>query len=362
MGRDGILVIMVSVIVVLGSLMRCSNGAGLSDDFYKKSCPQVEQIVRNITWNRAATNTVLAAKLLRMHFHDCFVMGCDGSILLDDESGETEKDTIPNGSLSGYDVIDDIKDELERVCPGVVSCADILALAARDSVSFPRRKGSEVDQDKNDDKGKDRYDFYNPRWFQQYSLWKVQTGRRDGNISLASEANENLPSPFAEFAALKEQFAHKKLNVQDLVVLSGAHTIGVANCATFSDNRLYSYSENETTDPTLDSTYAELLKTQCPNPTDFTKSVEMDHQSSLSFDSNYFDILLKNKGLLTSDATLLTDPESAKIVRRLRQNNVFFREFALSMRKMGAIGVLTGDDGEIRKNCRRVNPSESLII
>lgn len=68
----------------------------------------------------------------------CAWQGCDASVLLDTVgTTKSEKDTIPNLTLSGFDVIDDVKAKVEQVCPGVVSCADILALAARDSVSFP---------------------------------------------------------------------------------------------------------------------------------------------------------------------------------------------------------------------------------
>lgn len=67
----------------------------------------------------------------------CAWQGCDASVLLDTVgTTKSEKDTIPNLTLSGFDVIDDVKAKVEQVCPGVVSCADILALAARDSVSF----------------------------------------------------------------------------------------------------------------------------------------------------------------------------------------------------------------------------------
>lgn len=70
-----------------------------------------------------------------MNFYE--FQGCDGSVLIDSTpNNSAERDAIPNQTLLGFDVIDDIKKQVEKACPGVVSCADILALAARDSVSF----------------------------------------------------------------------------------------------------------------------------------------------------------------------------------------------------------------------------------
>ncbi|OMO98384.1 Plant peroxidase [Corchorus olitorius] len=254
-------------------------------------------------------------------------MGCDGSVLLDSTANNTaEKDAIPNQSLGGFDVIEEIKSQLEKTCPGVVSCADILALAARDSVSFQFKK----------------------------PLWEVQLGRRDGTISKASEALSNIPSPFFNFTTLQQSFASKGLSVQDLVVLSGGHTIGVGHCNFFS-NRLYNFTGNGDQDPSLDSNYAAFLKTKCQSQSDNTTIVEMDPGSSLSFDNDYFKILKQNKGLFQSDAALLTDQGSINIVDEMLNSKKFFIEFKKSMVNMGAIGVLTGSSGEIRKKCNVIN-------
>ena len=111
----------------------------LSMGYYGMTCPFAEYIVRNVVGEALMKDPTLAGSLLRLHFHDCFVQGCDASVLLDSPTNTAEKDAAPNLSLAGFDVIDEVKAALERACPGVVSCADIVALAARDSVSFQVR-------------------------------------------------------------------------------------------------------------------------------------------------------------------------------------------------------------------------------
>ncbi|PKI70536.1 hypothetical protein CRG98_009041 [Punica granatum] len=316
----------VLVLVLVAVLVGVCKGGELRKNFYRKTCPDAEFIVKNVTWKHVSNNANIAAKLLRMHFHDCFVRGCDGSILINSTASNTaEKDAGPNLSLAGYDVIEDIKATLESTCPGIVSCADILTLAARDSVSFQFKK----------------------------SMWEVLTGRRDGTVSRASETRGNLPPPSSNFTALKSSFKNKKLTVHDLVVLSGGHTIGLSHCNSFS-TRLYNFTGKGDQDPTIDAEYAKTLKNIC-SPTDTTTTLDMDPGSGTDFDSDFYTGLLKNKGLFTSDAALLTNKGARNIVNELTSQAKFFTEFGQSMKRMGAIEVLTGSAGEIRKVCGKIN-------
>ncbi|KAL3678424.1 hypothetical protein R1sor_021380 [Riccia sorocarpa] len=106
-------------------------------NFYTKECPSARRVVEATVSSAIRKDRGIAAALLRLHFHDCFVKGCDASILLDASNGvPAEKDSIVNAnSIRGYEVIDSIKATVEKYCPRKVSCADILALAARDAVA-----------------------------------------------------------------------------------------------------------------------------------------------------------------------------------------------------------------------------------
>ncbi|KAI4963523.1 hypothetical protein ZWY2020_011425 [Hordeum vulgare] len=209
------------------------NGYGngqLDPKFYEKSCPPLGIIVRVSMLKAVLTERRMGASLLRLFFHDCFVQGCDGSILLDDVPASNftgEKTAFPNvNSVRGFEVIDDIKRNVEHVCPGVVSCADILALAAREGTVL----------------------LGGPSW-------AVPLGRRDSTTASLDGANSDLPGPALNLTELIQSFANKSLSPRDLTALSGAHTIGFSQCVFFRDH-IYN-------DTNIDPAFAAGLR-RCP--------------------------------------------------------------------------------------------------
>ncbi|KAL2629475.1 hypothetical protein R1flu_014161 [Riccia fluitans] len=295
-----------------------------SDAYYAQTCPQATTIVNNMVSKIVKENKNIAGGLLRLHFHDCFVRGCDASVLLDSPTNTAEKDARPNAnSLRGFKEIEEIKAALEVECPGIVSCADVLALAARDAVV---KVGG--------------------------NSWSLALGRKDGRVSLKSEADEKLPRPFSNFHELVQKFAAVGLNQQEMVVLSGGHTIGRASCGAVQQ-RLYNFGGVEgATDPSIDPKFANELKNSCPQNQQGSE-LSMD-RSKNRFDNLYFKAVLAKKGLFESDANLITNPVGLELVTRYsKQGSSFYSDFAAAMLKMSNIQWST--DGEIRRVCSTVN-------
>ncbi|KAG8367951.1 hypothetical protein BUALT_Bualt16G0126000 [Buddleja alternifolia] len=308
--------------------------AQLNATFYSTTCPNVSNIVTTVLQQALQSDPRIGASLIRLHFHDCFVQGCDGSILLDNNNNGTiqsEKDAAPNtNSTRGFDVVDNIKTAVENACPGVVSCADILALAAESSVSLAGGPS-----------------------------WSVLLGRRDSTTANQAGANTSIPAPFESLSNITAKFSAVGLNVTDLVALSGAHTFGRAQCRLFS-NRLYNFSGTGQPDPTLNTTYLANLRQICPQNGSGFVVTNLDPTTPNAFDSNYFSNLQNNQGLLQSDQELFSTSgaPTISIVNLFSSNqSAFFQSFVQSMINMGNISPLVGSNGEIRANCRRVNGS-----
>ncbi|KAJ4724110.1 Peroxidase [Melia azedarach] len=299
-----------------------NSQAQLTPNFYNSTCPNASNIILGVLQQALQSDVRIGASLIRLHFHDCFVQGCDGSILLDNTSTiDSEKQAgANNNSARGFNVVDSMKAALESACPGIVSCADILAIAAEQSVVLGGPS------------------------------WTVLLGRRDSTTANRTLANQNIPSPFETLSQLKAKFLNVGLNNNvDLVALSGAHTFGRAQCRTFSP-RLFNFNNTGNPDPTMNTTLLTTLQQLCPQD---------------AFDNNYFSNLLSNNGLLQSDQELFSTPgaDTIAIVNSFSSNQTaFFQSFVASMISMGNISPLTGTQGEIRLNCSKVNGNSIIEI
>ncbi|KAG1342829.1 peroxidase 72 [Cocos nucifera] len=319
-----------SVVSLVPLCFAASGGGYLYPQFYDHSCPKAREIVKSIVAKAVAKETRMAASLLRLHFHDCFVKGCDASVLLD-SSGSiiSEKQSNPNrNSARGFEVIDEIKAALEKECPQTVSCADILALAARDSTALAGGPS-----------------------------WVVPLGRRDSLGASLSGSNNNIPAPNNTLPTIITKFKLQGLNLADLVALSGSgHTIGRSRCTSFRQ-RLYNQTGNGLADSTLEVAYASQLRSRCPRSGGDNNLFPLDLVSPTKFDNYYYKNIMASKGLLNSDQVLFTKSEKTMALVKLyaENNQLFLEQFVESMIKMGNISPLTGARGQIRKNCRKVN-------
>ncbi|CAH9081255.1 unnamed protein product [Cuscuta epithymum] len=304
----------------------------LSVDYYAKSCPQVDKLVASVTSQKFKSSPAAGPATIRLFFHDCFVQGCDASILISTRAGSkelAERDAEENRDLAteAFESIREAKAVVESKCPSAVSCADILAIAARDFVHFTGGP-----------------------------YYEVKKGRWDGNISMASRVQQNLPRANFTLDELLKLFASKGLTMEDLVVLSGAHSIGFAHCKQFL-SRLYNYKkETNQTDPSIvmDPRLLKALKMSCPK---FGGNIDVlapfDVTTPFSFDNAYYGNLEAKMGILASDQALYLDPRSRPLVQMLaKDKKKFFDKFAMAMDKMGSIGVKRGRrHGVRRKDC-----------
>ncbi|XP_057971396.1 peroxidase 17-like [Malania oleifera] len=319
-------VLLLLLLCLLNRAMATENG--LSPFYYWKTCPQVEAIVRRELRNAMLTDPRSPASLMRLQFHDCFVDGCDGSVLLDPTpTTPGEKGSLPNvDSLRSFEFVDIIKDAVEKECPGVVSCADIIIIVAREATHLTGGP-----------------------------FWPLLLGRKDSLTASEQHADDIIPSPnSSNGTSLIDLFKRFGLTVLDLVALTGSHTIGFARCTNVVE-RLYDFRGTGQADPSIEPHFKCYLETICPAGGNESVIVPLD-ATPYSFDNRFFQDLVNGEGVLNSDEILFTNNITKPYVLWFSFDQyAFFRAFAIGMIKMGNFH-LSGQQGEIRKNCRVVNP------
>ncbi|KAK2966769.1 hypothetical protein RJ640_015367 [Escallonia rubra] len=308
----------------------------LRTGFYSETCPKAEFIVRDVIKNAMIREPRSGASVMRLQFHDCLVnvtsLGCDASLLLDDTPNMLgEKLALSNiNSLRSYEVIDQVKEALENFCPGIVSCADIVIMAARDAVAL---SGGPI--------------------------WEVKLGRQDSLTASQEDSNNIMPSPRANATTLIDLFSKYNLSVKDVVSLSGSHSIGKGRCFSIVF-RLYNQSGSGRPDPAIEPKYREKLDKLCPLGGDGNVTGDLDATPEF-FDNQYFKDLVKGRGFLNSDQTLFNNNQTREFVWKYSiDQGEFFKAFVEGMIKLG--DLQSGRPGEIRRNCRVVNSSPVQIL
>ncbi|EMS64478.1 Peroxidase 1 [Triticum urartu] len=290
-------------LVVLVALATAAS-AQLSPTFYDSSCPGALAAIKS---------AVTAA-------------GCDASVLL---SGN-EQNAGPNaGSLRGFGVIDGIKAQVEAVCKQTVSCADILAVAARDSVVA----------------------LGGPSW-------TVPLGRRDSTGANAGLANSDIPGPGSSRAQLEAAFLKKGLDTVDM--LGGpSWTVPLGRRDSTGANAGLANSDIPGPGSSRAQLEAAFLKKGL-DTVDMSGGngnlAPLDATTPNTFDNAYYTDLLSQKGLMHSDQVLFNGDTTDNTVRNFASNPAAFSSaFTTAMIKMGNIAPLTGAQGQIRLSCSKVN-------
>ncbi|KAL5546193.1 hypothetical protein UlMin_005880 [Ulmus minor] len=294
-------------------------------DYYAQSCPNAEEIIKQQVIDLYNKHGNTAVSWVRNIFHDCVVKSCDASLLLETFNGiQSEKASSRSFGMRNFKYVNTIKAAIEKECPQTVSCADIVALSARDGIVM----------------------LGGPRI-------EMQTGRKDSKESYEADVEDFLPNHNDSISLVLSRFQSIGLDVEGTVALLGAHSVGRVHCVNLVQ-RLY-----PTVDPSLDPHYAVYLKGRCPSPDPNPEEVlyaRNDRETPMILDNMYYKNVLNHKSLLLVDQQLASDPITLPFVQKMADDNGYFHDqFARAIRVMSENNPLSDDLGEVRKDCRYVN-------
>nr|DAD27949.1 TPA_asm: hypothetical protein HUJ06_029417 [Nelumbo nucifera] len=297
--------------------------AGCSDlqlNYYSKSCPKAEEIVKEEVMKLYEKHGNTAVSWVRNLFHDC-MESCDASLLLETANGiVSEKTSQRSFGMRNFKYVNTIKQALETQCPMTVSCADIVALSAREGVVM--LGGPHI---------------------------AMKTGRRDARESHVAVINDFIPNHNDSMSLVLSRFQSIGIDAEGTVAL----LVGRVHCVNLVD-RLY-----PNVDPTLNPNYSEYLKGRCQSPQPDPEAViyaRNDRETPMILDNMYYKNLLSHKGLLLVDQQLVSDPVTLPFVEKMASDNGYFHDqFSRALLLLSENNPLAGDQGEIRKDCRFVN-------
>ncbi|MBA0809604.1 hypothetical protein Gohar_025243 [Gossypium harknessii] len=294
-------------------------------NYYAESCPNAEEIIKQQVIKLYNKHGNTAVSWVRNLFHDCMVKSCDASLLLRRVKGmESEQESDRSFGMRNFKYINTIKEAVEKECPMTVSCADIVALSARDGILM----------------------LGGPRI-------EMTSGRKDSKQSYLTEVQNAIPNHNDTIDLVLARFQSIGIDTPGTVALLGAHSVGRVHCVNLV-HRLY-----PTVDPTLDPKHAEYLKRRCPTPDPDPKAVlysRNDLETPMILDNMFYKNLLKHKGLLMVDQQLTSHPLTSPLVEKMAADNGYFHDqFARAVLLLSENNPLNEDQGEIRKDCRYVN-------
>ncbi|KAG6388604.1 hypothetical protein SASPL_150036 [Salvia splendens] len=187
--------------------------------------------------------------------------------------------------VRGFEQIEKAKQEIETQCPGVVSCAVIVAMAARDAVALAG-----------------------------WPKYAVESGRRDGRVS-SLELASDMPDVNDSIETLKSKF-------------------NLSYSA-----RLYEFNETNDSDPQFNPKFLPELRRMCPKNGDINVRIPMDQVTKDKFDDQIMRNIKKGFAVIASDARLYDDHLTKQVVDFYAAGSQFALDFARAMVRMGRIGV-----------------------
>lgn len=263
-----------------------------------------------------------------MVFISSFVtlQGCDASILLNSRAltCKSEMESSQNLGIRKLEAINHIKSILEITCPGQVSCADIIALAAKESVLIT--KGSDI---------------------------KIPLGRKNSvTCSSPQQADAKLPAAGIAVNELLRIFTSHRMNLEESVAILGAHTLGAGHCINIV-NRLYKQKAGDR----MNRGFQILLRLNCPTEVPLTNLTAVPNDlTPLTFDNQYYKGILMGTGLLGIDSSISQDPYTLPIVRQFAADqSYFFQVFSSAFVKLSSTKVHTHKKSEVRRQCNHIN-------